>query len=264
MSRLIRIKDWILLFAAISGEMMEEVKLVGGLVPNIMEASYGFVPPNFRRQSYFSYVSRLLKTGDINKKIDEYGNVYLELTSQGKRSLKRRFPIFFKAKWDGTFMVVVFDVPEKIRRIRDDLREKLRELGFGKLQESVWISPYHFEDDLKEFLQDSGYEDFVFVMKAERILGRDLKEKAEEIWSLKDINSEYEKIILGVEKIINGDSGEFNLKTVWEYYLNILAKDPVLPSEFLPPDWKQKQAYKVLKDLTTYFTKNTRPFKNNQ
>ena len=181
MSKLYRLKDFILLTASFSGDLIEEFRMVVGLVPSLVEARYGFVPPKYKKQSYFTEVSRLIKTGDINKKADKKGNAYLELTSKGKERLKRRFPIFMKGKWDGSFMIVVFDIPEKDRRARDDLREKLKELGFGQLQESVWVSPYHFEDDLKEFFEETGYLSYVFVMKAERVLGKSLKEKANEI-----------------------------------------------------------------------------------
>jgi len=264
MSKLYGIKDWILLTAAVSVDAFQEIRLVGDLIPSLVEARYGFLPPNFKKESYFSYVSRLLKTGDINKKLDKKGTVYLELTSQGKKNLIRRFPIFFKAKWDGTFMVVVFDIPEETRRARDDLREKLKELGFGKLQESVWISPYHFEEDLKEFLQETGYLDYVFVMRATRILGKSLKEKAGDIWRLKDLNSEYEKIILEADRILKGESDVIGLKKIWDGYFKVLAKDPILPSEFLPSDWKRKDAYEMLQNLSHTLIKNTRSFKNNQ
>ena len=47
--------------------------------------------------------------------------------------------------WDGKWRVVVFDLPEEKRSLRNELRKQLRAAGFGGLQGSVWISPDHVE-----------------------------------------------------------------------------------------------------------------------
>src|SRR3989344_1477014 len=263
MSKLYGIKDWILLTAAVSVDAFQEIRLVGDLIPSLVEARYGFLPPNFKKESYFSYVSRLLKTGDINKKLDKKGTVYLELTSQGKKNLIRRFPIFFKAKWDGTFMVVVFDIPEETRRARDDLREKLKELGFGKLQESVWISPYHFEDDLKEFLQETGYINDIYVLKATKLLGNSIKANAKYIWNLGEINQKYSEVLAGVQKIISKKIDPGKAGGVWNLYFETLATDPLLPKELLPSNWKQPEA-KIMLDKLYMLIKSKRPLDLNQ
>lgn len=43
--------------------------------------------------------------------------------------------------WDGTWRLVLFDVPESRRGIRNKLRRYLSEHGFGYLQNSVWVTP---------------------------------------------------------------------------------------------------------------------------
>ncbi|OGK29397.1 CRISPR-associated endonuclease Cas2, partial [Candidatus Roizmanbacteria bacterium RIFCSPHIGHO2_12_41_18] len=52
------------------------------------------------------------------------------------------------AKWDGEWRVVIFDIPEKFKKAREALRNKLKDLGFVKLQESVFIFPYECEDEI--------------------------------------------------------------------------------------------------------------------
>lgn len=44
--------------------------------------------------------------------------------------------------------MVLFDIPEKIRKGRDALRDKLKDLGFYELQKSVWVHPYPCEDEI--------------------------------------------------------------------------------------------------------------------
>ena len=41
-----------------------------------------------------------------------------------------------------------FDIPERFKKQGEALRNKLRELGFAKLQESVFIYPYECEDEI--------------------------------------------------------------------------------------------------------------------
>jgi phenylacetic acid degradation operon negative regulatory protein len=43
--------------------------------------------------------------------------------------------------WDGKWRMVVFDLPEEQRVLRNALRKQLRAARFGGLQGSVWISP---------------------------------------------------------------------------------------------------------------------------
>ena len=44
--------------------------------------------------------------------------------------------------WDGKWRIVLFDVPESKRPIRDYLRGVLKRLGFKEFQRSMWVWPY--------------------------------------------------------------------------------------------------------------------------
>ena len=50
--------------------------------------------------------------------------------------------------WDGKWRLVVFDVPEKLKKGRNALREKLKKIGFHELQKSVFIFPYKCKDEV--------------------------------------------------------------------------------------------------------------------
>jgi len=51
-------------------------------------------------------------------------------------------------KWDSRWRIVFFDIPEKERRARNALREKLRDLGFYEMQKSVFVFPYECQDEI--------------------------------------------------------------------------------------------------------------------
>ncbi len=51
-------------------------------------------------------------------------------------------------KWDGKWRIVFFDIPEKKRKARNALREKLRDLGFCEMQKSILVLPYECQDEI--------------------------------------------------------------------------------------------------------------------
>ena len=79
-------------------------------------------------------------------------DVTLTITANGKqRALRysaKDMKIEKPAKWDGTWRIVLFDIPERHKRGRDALAEKLKELGLHPLQKSVFVYPYECKDEI--------------------------------------------------------------------------------------------------------------------
>ena len=69
-----------------------------------------------------------------------------ELTEKGKEKMEelefKEHVIPEQAFWDGKWRVLVFDVSERRRRTRDQLRRLLGGQGFVRLQDSVWVYTY--------------------------------------------------------------------------------------------------------------------------
>jgi DNA-binding transcriptional regulator PaaX len=87
----------------------------------------------------------------INKGLIEYSkNGFLSLTPLGIKVLERMrvkdFQITKPKKWDGKWRVLIFDIKENHKNIRDKIRLTLNRIGFIKLQNSVWVYPYDCED----------------------------------------------------------------------------------------------------------------------
>ena len=80
----------------------------------------------------------------------------LILTAKGKlKALSYHFQEMKikSGNWDGKWRIVVFDIPEKLRKGRDALREKLKELGFYELQKSVLVFPYQCQDEIEFIIE---------------------------------------------------------------------------------------------------------------
>ena len=50
--------------------------------------------------------------------------------------------------WDGKWRVVIFDVKESKKVLRNALRNKMQQLEFYQLQKSVYVSPYPCEKEI--------------------------------------------------------------------------------------------------------------------
>src|SRR3989339_1088563 len=88
----------------------------------------------------------------IDYKESEDGAVSIVLTKEGiKKSIKFKLDemkIEIPPKWDGEWRIVIFDIPERFKKAREALRKKIKDLGFVKLQESVFVFPYECEDEI--------------------------------------------------------------------------------------------------------------------
>src|SRR3989344_8095107 len=74
-----------------------------------------------------------------------------------------------KSGWDGKWRVVLFDVPENRRKIRDAFRHHLIRLGFFELQKSVFVYPYECRDEIEFLIEFFHARPYVRFLVAERI-----------------------------------------------------------------------------------------------
>lgn len=80
--------------------------------------------------------------------------------------------------WDRNFRVVVFDIPEKRKAARDTLTEKMKELGFIRFNDSVWVYPYPCQEEIDFIANYWRIGKYVHFILAKDITNRALLEKA--------------------------------------------------------------------------------------
>lgn len=77
----------------------------------------------------------------------------VELTDAGRHELSlyeiQRKLLKRPQRWDGHWHMLIFDIAEQRRFVRDALRRTLLTFGFYRLQDSVWVFPYPCEDVLE-------------------------------------------------------------------------------------------------------------------
>lgn len=112
----------------------------------------------YKRKKVYDTFYMLKKRGCIETR-RENNQIYISLTEKGKKDagwlqindLKIKKP----KNWDKKWRLVIFDIAQLKNFYREVFRGKLKELGFYKIQQSVWMHPFDCRDEvelLKAFL----------------------------------------------------------------------------------------------------------------
>ncbi|KKR71012.1 MAG: Transcriptional regulator, PaaX family [Candidatus Roizmanbacteria bacterium GW2011_GWB1_40_7] len=261
MKKLLRPRDILLLGLTNALDAFEELKDPLHLVSKSYDQMYGWVPDQYKKHHFNHLVWRSLRAGYIEK-IEKDGEIYIRITSSGAKMIQRDFPLLSlqNKTWDHKWRIVMFDIAEIQKKKRDYLREKLKELGFGMLQESVFITPHDILRDFLEYAESIGLRDSVDILEASYILG-EKKQLANRVWRLEDLSKKYLEIIQEIEElleaakvknshliIISGRTKQLNNKVreIKERYAKILLSDPFLPKELLPKNYSRDQAGRLI------------------
>lgn len=110
-------------------------------------------------------IARLKQRDEIEFE-ERDGKRYVRLTERGEEALaysqqKMRLANGKPRKWDRRYRLVMFDIPEKRKKIREHLRFEMQEVGFLHLQDSAWVYPYDCEE-------------FIALLKANLRIGKDV------------------------------------------------------------------------------------------
>lgn len=114
------------------------------------ESFYNIFKTARQKYQYPETVKRMREKGLINF-IHKEGDLKIILTNKGKSIAQSLFLQDYKPskrpiKWDGKWRMVMFDIPEEKRKLRNILRFHLKKVGFLQIQGSVWIYPYPCEE----------------------------------------------------------------------------------------------------------------------
>ena len=231
--------------------LLSDQSLTFPSIREVMEKVVGYT----NRKVIWSTLARLVQRGNLKKNKSKEGLIF-STTVKGKKEVSKD-PTFIlrpDRAWDRKWRVVFFDIPEEKRKNRDQFLVKLKELGFGRIQNSVYVTVHDVMDKVKDLVKSLGISEHVRVMLVEELGVSDQREFAGKIWDIEKLNEKYKEFV-GKNK--NGYQGsEFTseilrywLKKTRYEYLSILHEDPVLPKELLPNDWQGYEAQKVWEQL---------------
>jgi phenylacetic acid degradation operon negative regulatory protein len=188
----------------------------------------------------------LLKTKGLIEYQKRYRKPLPILTRKGQLAIASHLPFKKYGHWDGKWRLVCFEIPEREKELRHLLRQRLLKLGFGKLQDSVYLSPYPLFAPIKRFAGDYGAVPYIKMLEIAKI--EDEKETVEEVWEIKKIAERYHDFIQNAAKMKKG-FWPLWAKKLERDFAQIYQDDPHLPEEFLHQNWPGERAYKVFKEI---------------
>ncbi|HLD38588.1 CRISPR-associated endonuclease Cas2 [Candidatus Campbellbacteria bacterium RIFCSPLOWO2_02_FULL_35_11] len=161
-------KILILLFGGLalglSGNPKRYFKIIGEINKNLKDID---------NQAIRRAINKLYESKLIDQIKNNDGTTTIILTDEGeKRAITfnlNNIKIKKPKEWDGKWRVIMFDVPEKNRVVRDSLRQHLQKIGFYEFQKSVFIYPYDCMDELDYIIEIHNARKFVRFMLADSI-----------------------------------------------------------------------------------------------
>ncbi len=127
------------------------ILVIATIAPNCLQLLQ-YTKTNKRQKKYYinSIVYQLIRSGYLKYGKNYKGQNVVNLTKKGN-DLVKEYELAEKLevrnkKWDGNFRIIIFDIKEYKRHVRDQLRNWLIKIGMYRLQNSVWVYPYDCED----------------------------------------------------------------------------------------------------------------------
>jgi len=125
---------------------------------------------DYRR--FYSLIYRL-KTAGLIEVYEEGKEKFVTLTDQGRRKIGRYLfedkPPPIPKVWDGKWRLVIFDIPEDRKQIRDIVRQLLNRVGFYQLQKSVYVYPHECIGIIRFLEQTYQIDQYIQFAVAERL-----------------------------------------------------------------------------------------------
>ena len=125
------------------------IMLVSMAAPNTLQLLGKFKGNKYRFNNQAKTALSKLASREYVVFVTKNGRRYARITDKGRSALlleTMKLTGDARRRWDKRWRVVMFDISEKRRIVRDSLRKQMRHIGFMRLQDSVWIYPHDCEE----------------------------------------------------------------------------------------------------------------------
>lgn len=127
------------------------ILLVAAAAPNVLQLLEKIPGNKYKFKYRLKSVGGRLADQGLVRFVERGAKKYMEITPAGRQHIEmqqRKFGLDSpkRRRWDKRWRVIIFDIPERSRALRDRLRIMLRSLGFVQLQGSVWVYPHDCEE----------------------------------------------------------------------------------------------------------------------
>lgn len=165
-----------------------------------------------------------------------------KITNKGFARLKQLIPTYIEDRpWNGWLYLTLYDIPENLSRSRKKLSNLMKQMSFGCLQKSVWVSFEDPEPFLEDLIEWDELEEFVVTIKS-RVsprIRKGLVPLLANAFKLDNLNLRY-RAFIDLAK-----DGKTPPEDSAVRYLAILKDDPQLPFRLLSENWLGDKAHNI-------------------
>ena len=185
---------------------------------------------------------------------------YYSLSQDGRARFEQATHRIYSApagSWDGRWCLLLLSGLDTAAK--EVVRKEMGWMGFGPLSANVLAHPAPDLGELDIAIKRLGVADPLVVLEGQTIRNEPgMRQLAHNGWNLAEINARYKQFLamfrpvmkasIGVDKI--DEKQAFIIRTLLiQEYRKVHLRDPQLPEELLPPDWKGTAAYQLCRNL---------------
>ncbi len=157
-------KVLLLLLGGVGLSLAGTPKKYFGVIKNVTDEWNKINETSLNRAIKSLYESKLIEIRE-----QENGSMTVVLSENGKRKALTynmdTMTIKKPTAWDGKWRMVMFDIPNKRKKEREVLRSLLKQLGFIKYQESVFIIPYECKSEVDYVVEFFNLRQYVRLLE---------------------------------------------------------------------------------------------------
>ena len=223
----------------------------GGLV--VLLGEFGFSDGAAR-----AALTRLVRR-ELIERVRSGRLVHYRLTPRCERLLiegdRRIFALGRLPAGAGPWTVLLHQIPEERRLERARLGRRLRFLGFGSVQDSVWVAPQDHSSEVSDLLSELGVAEWGAVFVSSVRSGPGLPALVSRAWDLTGLEERYEAFCSEFSRDASrslGDREAFLVRTrLMHTFRGFAQLDPELPDELAALSGARTQAAEIFDGLYT-------------
>lgn len=205
-------------------------------------------------------LNRLVRRGLIER-LREGRLVHYRLTARADRLLAegdgRIFSLGHPSDDEGTWTVLWHTIPEDRRLERSRLGRRLRFLGFGSVQDSLWVSPHDHSAEVAGLISELSVSDYatMFTAHPDAVVG--LPALAARAWDLSGLVDRYDAFAVEFSPLRRrrtlaalSDREAFMTRTrLVHQFRGFPVIDPELPERLAPMSIPRRRAVQTFHEL---------------
>lgn len=166
-------------------------------------------------------------------------------------------PAAWQRPWDGRWRLAIFDLPEVQNKQRVKFRRALKQLKFGYLQNSVWLSPHPFGPLAGRAGETGVNVESLTLFEGRPAGGESDQDLVHGAWNFGLIQHRYDlwaKVAAQAPRPRLGNEAEWRAVRHWarrerEAWAAVTTCDPFLPSVLLPAGYPGRKCWEQRLDV---------------